>query len=185
MIRIETERLILREWKSTDLPLFAAINQDEHVMEFLLPVTELQSAEMVERFQAHLKIHGFGILACEVKSSSEFIGYVGLNIPNFNTHFSPCVEIAWRLAYHAWHKGYATEAAKAMLEHGFNQCGLQEIVAFTVPSNFRSLRVMEKIGLTRDYKGDFIHPKVPPKHPLQLHVLYRLTKSDYLAAVKK
>ena len=102
-----------------------------------------------------------------------------MSIPEFITHFTPCVEIGWRLSSQAWNKGYATEAAKAVLKVGFEQFKLQEIVSFTVPENKRSMRVMTKIGMKRDLNRDFDHPKVPDNHPLKRHVLYRITKADY------
>lgn len=177
MNHIETERLILREWKPEDLPFFAAINQDPKVMECLLkPLTEAETAAMIERIQKHFKEHGFGLFACILKETSQCIGFVGLNIPEFTSHFTPCVEIGWRLSSQAWGKGYATEAARAVLQAGFEEFNLQEIVAFTVPANKRSQRVMEKIGMVRDLNGDFDHPKVPEGHPLKAHILYRITK---------
>lgn len=180
MVQIETEHLLLREWLPEDLPFFAAINQDPKVMECLLrAMTEAETAAMIEKIQKHFKQHGFGLFACILKQTSNCIGLVGLNIPEFIAHFTPCVEIGWRLSSEAWGKGYATEAAKAVLKAGFEQFNLQEIVAFTVPSNKRSIRVMEKIGMTRDLNGDFDHPKVPNDHPLKTHILYRITKADY------
>jgi len=179
MIHIETDRLILRDWLPNDIAPFIALNQDPEVMEFLLPVTEKRVEEMIEMFKNHITSYGYGLFACEVKDSSEFIGFVGLNIPSFTAHFTPCVEIGWRLARKAWYQGYATEAAKAVLESGFNRCHLDEIVAFCGRGNNRSRKVMEKIEMIHDLKGDFIHPKVPENHPLQWHVLYRLTKKIY------
>lgn len=177
MSLIETDRLILREWKREDLTPFAAINQDPKVMEYLLkPLAESETAAMIEKIQKHFKLHGFGLYACTVKETSELIGFVGLNVPDFEAHFTPCVEIGWRLAFHAWGKGYATEAARAVLQVGFGKQGLHEIVSWTVPANQRSIRVMEKIGMHRDPKDDFDHPKVPKGHPLRRHVLYKLNE---------
>ena len=180
MTSIETERLILREWEPEDLAPFAAINQDPRVMEFMLkPLSEAETAAMIERIKAHFKQYGFGLFACTLKDSLELIGFVGLAVPAFEAPFTPCVEIGWRLAYHAWGKGYAQEAARATLKAAFETYGLQEVVSFTVPANDRSLRLMEKIGMVRDPQGDFHHPRLPPDHPLSLHVLYRMSKNRY------
>jgi RimJ/RimL family protein N-acetyltransferase len=179
MIYVETDRLILRDWLPDDTPLFIALNQDPEVMQFLLPASEKRVVEMIEGFKAHISHHGYGLFACEIKDSSKFIGFVGLNTPNFTAHFSPCIEIGWRLDRSAWNQGYATEAAKAILEVGFNRHHLEEIVAFTVRENYRSRKVMEKIGMIHDLEGDFIHPKVPENSPLQWHVLYRISKKEY------
>ena len=81
--------------------------------------------------------------------------------------------MAWRLARDYWGKGYAIEAAGAALDYGFEQLGLQQIVAMTVPANWRSRRVMEHLGMTRAPEDDFDHPRVP-EGPLRRHVLYRL-----------
>jgi len=86
------------------------------------------------------------------------------------------VEIGWRLAREHWDRGYASEAAAASLRFAFEQLKLKQIVAFTVPLNTRSIRVMERIGMTRDLAGDFEHPRLPPGHALRNHVLYRINR---------
>ncbi len=176
---IGTERLILREWKDSDLKPFSEINACPHVFEFLLkPLSRDESDAFVSRIDAHFRTHGYGLYAVEIKETGEFIGFTGLNVPAFEAHFTPAVEIGWRLAHRYWGKGYATEAARAVLAHGFDRHGLKEIVSFTVPANVRSRGVMEKIGLTYDPKDDFNHPLVPEGHRLQKHVLYRVRKSS-------
>ena len=174
---IETKRLILREWKDEDIPAFVAMNQDPRVMEFFPALrTEQESRALVERIGQHFRAHGFGAFAVELKATGEFIGFVSLMIPDFEAHFIPCVEIGWRLAHKFWGKGYATEAAKAVLKSGFEKHGLKEIVSFTSILNQPSMRVMEKIGLKRDPNGDFDHPNIPKDHRLAKHVLYRLRR---------
>ncbi len=108
-------------------------------------------------------------------ADTPFIGFVGLAIPGFETSFTPCVEIGWRLAHAHWGRGYATEAAHAALAHGFGPLGLREIVSFTAQQNLRSRAVMERLGMRRDPADDFDHPKLSPGHPLRRHVLYRLS----------
>ena len=105
---------------------------------------------------------------------ADFVGFVGLAVPGFQAPFTPCVEIGWRLAVEHWGHGYATEAARAALDCGFQRLGLEEIVAFTVPANRRSRRVMERLGMTWSAADDFDHPRLPPGHPLRRHVLYRV-----------
>ncbi len=178
---LETERLILREWKDEDIPVFVAMNQDPRVMEFFPALrTEQESRDSVEGQRRHFKKHGFCFYAVELKKTREFIGFVGLFIPPYQTHFTPCVEIGWRLAHQFWGKGYATEAAKAVLKSGFEKHSLKEIVSFTSLLNQPSMRVMEKIGLKRDLNDDFDHPNIPKDHRLARHVLYRLSVQDYL-----
>jgi RimJ/RimL family protein N-acetyltransferase len=118
-----------------------------------------------------------------VRGGTSFIGLVGLSRPGFEAHFTspkaPCVEIGWRLAQEHWRNGYASEAANACLRFGFEKLTLQEIVAFTVPSNERSRAVMTRIGMSRDPADDFDHPNLEPGHPLRRHVLYRISRSGW------
>jgi RimJ/RimL family protein N-acetyltransferase len=132
-----------------------------------------ESDAMVVRIQDHFARHGFGLWAVEVPGVADFIGFVGLSVPQFEAPFTPCVEIGWRLAFEHWGKGYATEAARAALDFGFQHLSLKEVVSFTVPANRRSRAVMERIGMTRNPLEDFDHPSLPEGHPLRRHVLYR------------
>lgn len=115
---------------------------------------------------SHQVKHKFTVWAACLKETEELMGFIGLKYIDWESNFTPAVEIMWRLGSQYWGKGFATEGAKASLEYGFKQCGLKEIVSFTVPTNVRSLRVMEKIGLKRDLNGDFAHPKIPADHNL-------------------
>ncbi len=119
---------------------------------------------------------GFGKWAVEIPGVTSFAGFTGLSVPAFEASFTPCVEVAWRLAREHWGRGYATEAARAAIEFGFKQAGLDEIVAFTVPANTRSVRVMEKLGMK--FSGEFDHPAIADGHPLRRHVLYRVRPYD-------
>jgi RimJ/RimL family protein N-acetyltransferase len=153
------------------------MNADPRVMEFFQkPLSREESDAMVGRIRDHFAQRGFGLWAVEVPGVADFIGFVGLVVPRFEAHFTPCVEIGWRLAFEHWGHGYATEGARAALDFGFHQLGLEEIVSMTVPANQRSWHVMEKLGMTRSPEDDFDHPLVPEGHPLRRHVLYRLRK---------
>jgi RimJ/RimL family protein N-acetyltransferase len=174
------DRLQLRRWRKEDLPAFAALNADSRVTEFLLNrLSQSESDTLAERIEQHFAHHGYGLWAVEVFGVADFIGFTGLRIPppEFKTHFTPCVEIAWRLAYDYWGFGYATEAARLALGYGFKEVGLQQIVAFTVPANQRSRKVMERLGMTRLPQDDFDHPLVPEGHRLRRHVLYRIDRN--------
>lgn len=174
--QLQTPRLLLRHWEDTDIEPFVALNQDIEVMEFFpSTLSREQSLEMIGRIEGGFKTNGYGLWAAQLLDSREFIGFVGLNVPRFECHFTPCVEIGWRLARAYWGKGLATEAAHAALDAGFEMFGLSEIVSFTTVHNIRSRRVMEKIGMTRDPAEDFDHPMVTG--PLQKHVLYRKRKN--------
>ncbi|WP_307801619.1 GNAT family N-acetyltransferase [Microbispora triticiradicis] len=169
---IRTDRLVLRRWREDDKEPFAALNADPVVMEhFPATLTREESDALVERAEAAIEERGFGWWAVEV--DGEFIGFTGLSVPAFTAHFTPCVEIGWRLARSAWGHGYATEAARASLEYGFGTLGLTEVVSFTAVPNLRSQAVMRRLGMTRDPGEDFDHPVLPEGHPLRRHVLYR------------
>ena len=170
---ITTERLLLRRWKPEDFEPFCAMNADAEVMRhFPSTLTREQTASGLRRAEVHFDRHGWGLFAAE--HEGQFIGYVGLFHVPFEAHFTPAVEIGWRLARAYWNRGLATEGARACLEFGFSRLDLKEIVAFTVPGNAASRRVMEKIGMRHDPQGDFEHPRVATGHALRRHVLYRI-----------
>jgi RimJ/RimL family protein N-acetyltransferase len=174
-LELRTHRLYLRQWRTTDRPLFAALNADPRVMEhFPAPLSCEESDALAARIESHFEQYGFGLWAVEIADIAPFAGFIGLSVPRFEAHFTPCVEIGWRLAAEVWGSGYATEGARKVLAFGFEQLGLAEIVSFTVPGNLRSRRVMERIGMTRNPADDFDHPALPEGHPLRRHVLYRL-----------
>jgi ribosomal-protein-alanine N-acetyltransferase len=172
---LRTNRLLLRRWLPSDRPAFAALNADLRVMEHLPAVlTREQSDALADRIDREFDHHGFGLWAVEIPGAVAFAGFVGLDVPRFETRFTPCVEIGWRLAAEHWGRGYASEAALAVLACAFGAGGLDEIVSFTVPENHRSRRVMERIGMTRRPADDFDHPNVPAR--LRRHVLYRIAR---------
>lgn len=171
----ETERLLLRRWRSDDLVPFAALNADPEVMEhFPAPLTRAESDALVARIEQSFDERGYGLWAVEVTATGELIGFTGLDLKTFAAHFTPAVEVGWRLARSAWGHGYATEAATAALAVGFDTYELDEIVSMTSVTNLRSQAVMQRLGMRRDPADDFLHPNVPADHRLQPHVLYRL-----------
>ena len=137
-------------------------------------LTRRQSNDLVEKIEAGFEANGYGLWAFEVRATGEFVGFTGLALATFDAHFTPAVEVGWRLARSAWGKGYATEAARAALAFGFKEVGLVEIVSFTTVANARSCAVMERIGMTHDPADDFDHPGIPAGHPQRRHVLYRI-----------
>lgn len=176
---IATERLMLREWRDSDVDAFAAMNADPVVMEFFPETyTEERTRRFVELIRQRWTELGYGLWAVERRDTGRFIGYVGLWPATFPAHFTPAVEVGWRLAADQWGHGYATEAARAALDYGFNTVGLDEIVSFTSAINERSWRVMERLRMVRDPAGDFEHPNVPEGHPIRPHRLYRIRKSS-------
>ncbi|MEV0592570.1 GNAT family N-acetyltransferase [Nonomuraea cavernae] len=179
---METERLIMRRWRDDDRAPFAAMNADPEVMEhFPATMTRAQSDAFVDRIEQRFDELGYGLWALEVRATGEFIGFTGLALQTFEAPFNPSVEVGWRLTRHAWGHGYAIEAARRAVRHGFD-AGLDEIVSMTAVGNLRSRAVMERLGMTRDPADDFEHPHVPPDGPLQPHVLYRLTPDQVTRA---
>jgi RimJ/RimL family protein N-acetyltransferase len=126
-----------------------------------------------------LREREYGYWAVEVTDADPFVGFVGLGDPSFDAHFTPAVEIGWRLATAHWGKGYATEAARACLDYGFGPLDLGEIVAFTAVGNHDSRRVMDRLGMTHDKNDDFDHPRVSPRSPHRRDVLYRITRESH------
>jgi RimJ/RimL family protein N-acetyltransferase len=176
---LRTARLLLRQWRDEDGAAFAELSGDTTVMQYLVPFADRAAMDAwVMAVRRHWQEHGFGPWAVELPGDAPFIGVVGLSNLRFALPFAPAVEAAWRLARRYWGKGYAYEAAQAAIDDGFGRLGLNEIVAFTVPANRASRRVMEKLGMTRDPAEDFDfeHPRLPPGHPLRRHVLYRLRR---------
>lgn len=188
--QIVTPRLLLREWRDSDRPAYAALNGDPAVMEhFPSTLTPQQSNEMVDRIQATW-LGGFGLWAVEVTDTApgtedlagQFIGFIGCVAPSWSASFTPCVEIGWRLAKSSWGHGYAPEGARAALRWAFQNIALpnDEVVSFTTVANMKSRRVMEKIGMVRDPSGDFDHPLVLDWSGAR-HVLYCIDRQRFQA----
>lgn len=174
---LETERLRLRTWKEEDAEPYYQINQDPRVIEFLPGSLSLEKVKqfIADQNNCFLKNrHAFW--AVEEKKSGMMIGFLGLGKIEGPYSFTPAVDIGWRLASQSWGQGYATEGAQAVLDYGFKTLGLVEIISVTAVENDRSRRVMEKIGMTRDFQGDYEHSKLPKEHRLSKHVLYRIKK---------
>ncbi|MEU1667240.1 GNAT family N-acetyltransferase [Streptomyces sparsogenes] len=177
MSELRTDRLVLREWRESDLAPWAALNADPEVREYFPGVlTREQSDASVARFQADLDRRGWGWWAVEVRATGEFIGFTGLDPVDEDMPFTG-VEVGWRLARPYWGHGYATEAALAAVDHGFEVLRLPEILAVTTATNLRSQAVMRRIGMTRDPADDFDDLAVP-EGPLRPSVVYRLRRED-------
>jgi RimJ/RimL family protein N-acetyltransferase len=178
-VALRTPRLLLREWREDDAEPFAAMSADPQVMQYLAAFPGRAAMDdWVAAARAHWRDHGFGQWVVEIPGAVGFIGVVGLSGVRFALPFAPAVEAAWRLARPYWGRGYANEAARAAIDDGFGRLALAEIVAFTVPANQASRRVMERLGMSRDPAEDFDfdHPRLPPGHKLRRHVLYRIRR---------
>ena len=171
---METNRLLLRNWKDDDLEHFAKLNADPDVMEFFPSILSKSDSDLLaQEIRKKIQIEGWGPWAVELKSSGEFIGVVGLQKTENTFQFAPCVEVAWRLAKPYWGKGYATEAAIASLNYASNVLKLTQVVSFTATINTRSQAVMRKIGMNTD-GYEFYHPGVSSDSQLCRHILYKI-----------
>ena len=156
---LETERLRLRHWTEADREPFSRMNADVKVMEFMPErLSRAESDMLVGRIEDQFRKHAFGLFAAELRETRLFVGFIGLSVQTFEAHFTPCVEIGWRLAPEHWGRGLATEGAKAVLQYAFEDLRLNEVVSFTSAANLRSRHVMEKIGMTHNAADDFDHP---------------------------
>ena len=173
---LHTRRCVLRQWKDADLAPWAAMNADPEVRRHFPTVLDAEQAHAeAGRCRDAIAQRGWGMWALEVPGAFAFAGFVGLNVPHYDAHFVPAVEIGWRLPRAAWSQGLASEAAQAALDFAFTHLDLREVIAVAVPGNEPSRRVMQRLGMVHDEAGDFDHPRVEAGHPLRRHVLYRAT----------
>lgn len=178
---IETERLILRTLHDNDLFSLFIINQDVKVMEYFPNVQSLEDTKkLIDKVKFNFNKYGYSLYAIIRKDTSEFIGFIGLLMADFQAHFTPAIEISWRLSAKHWGQGFATEGAKAVLEYAFIKLNVTEVVSFTAQSNIRSINIMKKIGLNHNQSDDFNHPKLDSTSPLKHHVLFRISRDEYL-----
>lgn len=186
LVHIETDRLYLRQWQKSDFAEFAKLNADEDVMRhFPNCLSTEDSDHLANKIMQLISENGWGFWAVSLKSShndhivaKDFIGFVGLHTPSSALPCSPCIEIGWRLHKEYWGQGYATEAANEALRYAFDTLDLDEVVSFTTTSNLPSLAVMQRIGMTNT-KQDFLHPALPPSHPMARLVLYKITQAQW------
>lgn len=172
----------MREWRLEDRQPFAELNADPQVMQhFASTLDRTASDAFLDRIIERFPVNGFGLWAVERIDTSQFIGFVGLSVPRFDAPFVPAIEVGWRLARSAWGQGFATEAGRQAIAVGFQQYQLPEIVSFTTHGNIPSQAVMRRLGMSHDPADDFEHPSLALGSPLRPHVLYRLTRENWLA----
>lgn len=171
---ITTPRLIIRHWKDEDTEPFVQMNMDAEVMRYFpSTLTPDETMAQIARIKQHFTGYGYGLYALERTDTAQFIGFTGFAHPGFESYFTPCVEIGWRLGKEHWGQGFATEAAIACIQHGFNTLGFKDIFSWTATINKPSYKVMEKAGLK--HIGGFEHPLLPDGHILKPHVLYKIS----------
>ena len=183
---LQSPRLILRHWIPADRVPFALMNSDPEVMRYFPSVLSTDQSDLyAETVQLGLEEREFGFWAIEVRSADQdqglFIGFAGLSVPQWNATFTPCLDIGWRLGRDYWGMGYASEAAHRILDYGFNQLDIEEVLSFASVLNARSIAVMERLGMIRNSEDDFVHPMFAPDSDLSRHVLYRMPKQLWMS----
>lgn len=175
MTSLHSKRLVLRPWRYEDKIPYAHMNDNPLVREHFPSLLSKEESDLeAERLSLHIDATGWGLWAVEIPEIAAFAGFIGLSEVRFSEHFTPAIEVGWRLDPTYWGKGYATEGARLALRYGFEVLELPEIISFTTRANTRSRRVMERLEMTYDPKDDFEHPLLPEGSPQRSHVLYRL-----------
>lgn len=182
-----SERLGFRNWETSDIPKMTAVSSNPNVMRFF-PSTqdEPHTAGFIKRMQEEFETKGFCYFAVDKLDGNEFIGFIGLSEQFFESPFTPCVDIGWRLAETAWNKGYATEGAKRCLQYAFDDLKLKKVIAIAPEINENSINVMQKIGMTK--AGVFKHPKLTDYPILEFCVAFEITnqlQSTFLCSQEK
>ena len=172
--------ITLRAWRDDDLAPYAGMNADPEVMRYFPgTLTAAESQESYRRQRQLIEDRGWGLWVVDVDGA--FAGFTGLAVPRFEAHFTPCVEIGWRLRREFWGRGIAYTAARQAERYAFETLELDELLTFTAAINTPSVRLMERLGFARDLRGDFWHPTLPADSPLRLHVLYRKPRTQWTA----
>ncbi len=176
---IRTDRLVMRRWQDSDRDAYAAMNADPEVMRYF-PATLDRAASnaSMDRIEELFDQQGFGLWALEVADSGDFIGFTGLNPMPAGVPGAGGMEVGWRLARHAWHQGFATEAATAAVDVAFSGAGLDRIWSMTAVLNRPSQAVMLRLGMIPHALFD--HPKLAAGHPLRRHIAYRLERPGHV-----
>ncbi len=174
---LHTDRLILRPFADADRDAYAAMMADPEVGYWLgATLSRAEADAQVDRFMAASDAPEPGFLALEARANGAFLGAACLRRVQAGHPMAGYTEMGWRLARAAWGTGFATEAARALMDFGFGTYDLKQIVAFTAVTNNRSRAVMERLGLSRRHALDFDHPALPADHPLRAHLVYAVVR---------
>lgn len=146
---LETNRLLLRPLELSDAAAFFAMNNSPGVNKYLRnPIKSKEQAEQyIRKIISEYEKNKIARFAVILKESNELIGFSGLKFrPTEENGYSNIYDLGYRFAEHHWNKGYATEAAQAWLEYGFNKMKLPIIHACAVSDNIGSNAVLKKLG---------------------------------------
>ncbi|PCI77252.1 MAG: GNAT family N-acetyltransferase [SAR86 cluster bacterium] len=182
--RLETARVVLRQWQSEDYAEFANMNADPDVMRYFPSLLSREESDTLTKKFDNLVIEkGWGFWVAERKSDSAFMGLVGLNQAD-DLPVTSCVEVGWRLAKAYWGRGYATETAAASLHFAFSILEQDRVAAFTTLANSRSREVMSRLGM-KDRQENFLHPRVSQSSGLKEHVYYQISRERFYRNFKE
>lgn len=170
-----SERLGFRNWIDSDIDKMTAVSADPEVMEFFPSVkTKAMTEDFIKNMKSAFEKKGYCYYPVEILDTKEFIGFIGLIDQTYNSPFTPNVDVGYRLGKAFWGKGYATEGAKRCIEYGFNDLGLEKIIAIASESNIKSTHVMKKVGM--NLSGSFKHPKLEGFPHLEMCFCYEICK---------
>jgi RimJ/RimL family protein N-acetyltransferase len=176
---VTTDRLLMRRWLDSDREPFAALNGDPETMRYFPETLDRATSDaFIARIESRFEAYGYGLWALEVSETGQFIGFTGLSPMPDDVPGAGGLEVGWRLAKGAWHRGYATEAARAAVTVAFDKLDFDEVWSMTAVVNEQSIAVMRRIGMVEVDRFD--HPRVFAGHELQPHVTYHLARSDFV-----
>jgi ribosomal-protein-alanine N-acetyltransferase len=185
-IELRTPRVLLRQWKDSDLHKWIEMNADPEVRRYFSKVNSAEESRgEADRARASIAQRGWGFWAVEVPGVHSFARFLGLTCPGFEAPWQPALEIGWRLARETWHNGYATEGAAAAMKFAFENLVLPQVIAMSVTTNAPSHNVMHRLGMTRWPEMDFDHPRVPADWPLKRHIVHRITWETWQKNLEK
>ena len=147
----DSERLYFREWNEQDAEWVKELNDNPKVVQYTgdVPFDSLEATRLFLRNYLHYSEYGFGRWAVHIKSTGQPVGWCGLKFNEENM-----VDIGFRFFEEFWGMGFATEAAKACIDHGFTRLHLDCIVGRTAAANQGALNVLDKIGMDFWKKGE-------------------------------
>jgi RimJ/RimL family protein N-acetyltransferase len=179
----KSARLGFRNWEDADIVVMAAISGDEEVMEFFPGTqTPAYTADFIRRMQLEFAANGYCYFAVDRLDTATFIGFIGIHEQTFESDFTPCVDIGWRLKKEVWNSGFASEGAIRCLEYAFRELGIKKIYSITPKVNVKSERIMQKIGMTK--VKDFIFPLLKDDERLKECVLYKIDNAGAITTGK-
>lgn len=177
----ETARLILRTEAPGDLDRWMEVMNTPVLRKHLGGVQERHQIESkFARNAAGFAKEGYGFWHLQTKEDGLLNGYCGIGLIEVAAAgpvLNGAMQIGWSIAESHWRKGYAEEAARAVIDLAFNRHGLDLLYAQTSDANFASWRMMEKLGMVRMRELDYVDPDYPPEE--NPTIIYRLKREDW------